>query len=665
MNKHKFPRKIKVDLSRLPQLKIYDILGSHKSSVKGVSGVRFTVWAPNASSVSVAGSFNNWDGSNHIMKRTKGLNVWTLFIPGLLEGDIYKYEITAADGRKFLKADPYAFYSELRPNTASKLIDLTGYAWQDKDWMKNREASPLYDKPVNIYEVHLASWKMKDNNEFMNYREIADELVEYVLYMGYTHVELLPVTEHPLDASWGYQSTGYYSLTSRFGTPEDFMYFVDKFHQNNIGVILDWVPGHFCKDAHGLYHFDGAPLYEYQNSLIGENYDWGTANFDLGRKEVKHFLIGNALFWFDKYHIDGLRVDAVANMLYLNYGKKENIHIKNRYGGNENLEAIDFIKKLNSYVFRNFPNVLMIAEDSSSFRGVTSPAYLGGLGFNYKWNMGWMNDMLKYMSMDPIHRKYHHNLITFSLMYAFSENFVLPFSHDEVVHGKKSLVDKMPGDYWQKFANLRLLYAYMMGHPGKKLLFMGSEFAQFIEWRFAEGLDWLLLDYPAHSGIQRFVKHLNKLYKSEPSLYEKDHTYEGFQWIDHQNYEQSIISFMRYGKDDKDFMIVICNFTPVVYEDYKIGVPKFMHYKETLNSDNLCYGGSNQLNEGTIKPHIENWHNQPYHIKIKIPPLATIFIKPDYDYKISNEMGENDVSKEGNDCNDPSWRPGQQTGNTD
>lgn len=638
MNKPKYVKKVILNSNKIKKFRTYNIFGSHLKTINGVSGVRFTLWAPNAKYVSVVGDFNNWTGSLHKMKKIKSSGIWTLFIPNLKCGDIYKYEIITLDNKKFLKSDPYAFYSELRPNTASKIVSLDKYTWHDEEFIFKRSTTPVYDKPLNIYEVHLGSWKRDENKDdednFKNYKDIADELVEYVIDMGYTHIEILPVTEHPLDASWGYQSTGYYSVTSRYGTPEDFMYFVDKFHQNNIGVLIDWVPGHFCKDSHGLYRFDGTPLYEYDNPILAENFDWGTANFDLSKKEVRHFLINNALFWFDVYHIDGIRVDAVANMLYLNYGKKEGMSIKNKFGGNENLDAIDFLKTLNKTVFKYFPNVLMIAEDSSCFPYITAPTYLNGVGFNYKWNMGWMNDMLKYMQMDPIYRKYHHNLITFSLMYAFSENFILPLSHDEVVHGKKSLLDKMPGDYWQKFANLRLFYGYMMSHPGKKLLFMGAEIGQFLEWRYTHSLDWTLLDYPMHKSLNLYFKEINSIYKKEKALWEVDHSYEGFQWIDHQNFEQSIISFMRIGKEKKDFIIVICNFTPVVYHNYKIGVPSFVHYKEIFNSDNEAFGGSNVLNKDVIKPHIENWHNQPYHIEITIPPLATIFIKPHYKYKI-------------------------------
>lgn len=635
MLKFHFKHKVKINTHKFSKLNMYDILGSHEAIIKGIRGVRFTLWAPNAKEVHVVGNFNSWIGDSCKMKKNNKLGLWTLFMHNLTPGVIYKYEIITQDGKVILKSDPYAFYSELRPKTASKVINLTSYTWNDTEWIRLRENSPIYDKPLNIYEVHLGSWKQNDD-QFMNYRTIANELLEYVISMGYTHIELLPLMEHPLDASWGYQSTGYFSLTSRYGSPADFMYFVDLFHQNKIGVILDWVPGHFCKDEHAMYCFDGTKLYEYENRLLGENLDWGTANFDLSKPEIRRFLISNALFWFDIYHIDGLRVDAVANMLYLNYGKRETLSIKNKLGGNENLEAVDFLKKLNSYVFRYFPNVLMMAEDSSTFPAITTPVYQGGVGFNYKWNLGWMNDMLTYMQMDPIHRKRHHNLITFSLMYAFSENFVLPLSHDEVVHGKKSLLNKMPGDYWQKFANLRLFYGYMMAHPGKKLLFMGGEFGQFIEWRYSHNLDWMLLDYPMHKAMREYVQQLNLFYKYERVLWEIDHSSKGFQWIDHQNYEQSIISFMRISKDDNDFIIIVCNFTPLVYNDYKIGVPKFVHYKEVFNSDKENFGGSNQINSQSIKPELQSRHNQPYHIRIKIPPLAAVFIKPDYDFKIKN-----------------------------
>lgn len=616
----------------------YEFLGSRLIEHDGVQGVKFGVWAPNAKKVRVVGEFNKWDGRKHEMHKDKSSGLWFLFIPEIKEGEIYKYEILTENDEVLLKSDPYAFYSELRPNTASVVVDIDNYIWHDEEWLENRKRTNVYESPINIYEMHLGSWIRDKKNKFYSYREIADELVEYVKNMGYTHVEILPITEHPLDMSWGYQATGYYSVTGRFGKPDDFKYFVDILHQNNIGVIMDWVPGHFCKDAHGLYKFDGTPLYEYSNSQLAENYEWGTANFDLGKPEVHSFLISNAVFWFEKYHIDGIRSDAVTNMLYLTYGKKEDFTVRNKYGSSENLQAIEFIKKLNKIIFEYFPNPLMIAEESTAWPMVTGPTYLGGLGFNYKWNMGWMNDMLRYMEMDPIHRKWHHDLITFSLMYAFSENFILPLSHDEVVHGKKSLLNKMPGSYEQKFQGVRLFYGYMMSHPGKKLLFMGGEFGQFIEWRDDCELDWKLLTYPSHDSLKSYVRDLNHFYLKEKALWQQDHTSDGFAWIDHQNYNQSIISFIRKSKDKDDFIIIICNFTPVLYEEYKVGVPRFTDYVEVLNSDKDIYGGNNHLNTGTIHTIREKWNNQSYHINIKIPPLSTIFIKPILQKKIFKKV---------------------------
>lgn len=631
-----FPLKYKLKGCERPYLRLYHMLGSHITTKNKSPGVRFSILVPNAKEVRVVGNFNNWDGINHIMKRKKNSCIWTLFIEGIMEWDIYKYEIHTYSGSSFMKADPFAFYSEKRPSTASKVVSLKGYKWHDKRWLNKRRSKPIYDKPMNIYEVHLGSWRRSADNSFLDYRTIADQLAEYVCNMGYTHIELLPLAEHPLDASWGYQGTGYFSLTSRFGSPKDFMYFVDRFHQSGIGVILDWVPGHFCKDAHGLYRFDSSPLYEYGDPEKGENFQWGTANFDFTKSHVRQFLISSALFWFDIYHIDGIRVDAVANILYLGYDKPYNPRLVNKFGGKENLEAIDFLKSLNKSIFKYYPNVLVTAEDSSSFPAVTAPTYVGGLGFNYKWNMGWMNDMLKYMQLDPIYRKHNHNLITFSLMYAFSENFILPLSHDEVVHGKKSLLDKMPGGYWQKFASLRMFYGYMMGHPGKKLLFMGGELGQFIEWRFDHQLDWNLTEYPMHNSMQQYVKALNNFYKEKSALWEQDHTYEGFQWIDHENKDLSIISFLRKGKKKNSFIIVVCNFTPMVYEDYKVGVPRLIKYREAFNSDKECYGGSDKFNETSFSAVNEGWNNQPYHIKIKIPPLSTIFIEPEFKYRRKN-----------------------------
>lgn len=606
----------------------YDILGAHITVQEEVPGAVFRVWAPKAAEVRVIGDFNGWKGENHIMNKDLHSGIWSLFIPGIKQWDMYKFEIHTKDGRILIKSDPYGFYSELRPGTASKIVDLESYKWQDDDWMKKRETVKVYNNPLNIYEVHAGSWKRKQDGSFLNYRELAEELADYAINMGYSHIELLPVSEHPFDGSWGYQATGYYSVTSRYGSPYDFMYFIDTCHRKGIGVILDWVPGHFCKDDHGLRLFDGTALYEYSDPKRAENAGWGTSNFDLGRPEVRSFLISNALFWFDKYHIDGIRVDAVASMLYLDYGRKKGEWIPNRYGGRENLEAVEFIRKLNKAVFERYPNVLMIAEESTTWPMVTAPVHLGGLGFNYKWNMGWMNDMLKYMEMDPIHRKWHHNLITFSFMYTYSENYILPLSHDEVVHGKKSLLDKMPGDYWQKFANLRVLYGYMTVHPGKKLLFMGGEIGQFIEWRYEGGLDWMLLDYEYHRKMQYYVKTLNNFYKSEAPLWELDHDIEGFEWIDPNNNNQSIIVFLRKSNKPGDVIIVLCNFTPVVYEKYRIGVPYKCGYKEVFNSDWEEFGGSGQRNPSIIQAEEYKWHNRDFSIEITVPPLAAVYFKP-------------------------------------
>lgn len=605
----------------------YRFLGAHKAYRKRMKGVRFSLWAPHASEVKVIGDFNNWCGKNHSMRQEDGSGIWSIFIPDLEEGMLYKYEIHTLHGEILLKADPYGTHSELRPNTASQIYFLEGYPWKDKAWMESKKASSIYDGPLLIYEVHLGSWKGKTKNGFYSYQDLAKELIPYVLDMGYTHIELLPIMEHPFDGSWGYQATGYYAPTSRYGTPKDFMYFVDQCHLHGIGILLDWVPGHFCKDSHGLRLFDGTPLFEYEDPLKAEMFQWGTLAFDLGKTEVRSFLISNAVFWFDKFHIDGLRIDAVASMLYLDYGKQDGQWTPNVYGGKENLEAVDFMRKLNEVIFSYFPQALMIAEESTQWPMVSKPTYLGGLGYNYKWNMGWMNDILRYMEMDPIHRKWHHNLLTFSMMYAFSENFILPFSHDEVVHGKKSLIDKMSGDYWQKFASLRTLYGYMLSHPGKKLLFMGGEFAQFIEWNENQGLDWFLLDYAMHEKLQHYVKTLNRLYLQEPSLWLYDHDWRGFEWIDPHNYQQSIITYLRKGLEPDDFILIICNFTPVVYEDYRIGVPSKGQYIELLNSDMDCFGGSGQSNLDLLTVDDLPWHNQPYSLQLKLPPLAVLFLK--------------------------------------
>ncbi|TWH46720.1 1,4-alpha-glucan branching protein GlgB [Sporomusa sp. KB1] len=604
----------------------YRLLGAHVAA--DGHGVRFTVWAPNAQAVRVIGDFNNWNGSRHGMERISTCGVWGLVIPGVTVGDSYKYEIITAGGEILHKADPYAFAAEIRPKTASKVACLAGYTWQDAAWRENKSKQSLYEQPMNIYEVDLGSWKRDSDRQWLSYRELAPELADYAANMGYTHIELLPVAEHPFDGSWGYQATGYYAVTSRYGLPEDFMFLVDCCHRRGIGVILDWVPGHFCKDAHGLAAFDGTTLYEYADSNRKENRGWGTLNFDLGRPEVMSFLISNVLFWMELYHIDGIRIDAVANMLYLNYGKEDGEWTPNCHGGAENLEAISFLRRLNEAVFASFPAALVIAEDSTAWPLVTHPTYLGGLGFNFKWNMGWMNDMLRYMELDPLQRQYHHNLITFSFMYAFSENFVLPLSHDEVVHGKRSLLDKMPGDYWQKFANLRAFYAYMMAHPGKKLLFMGGEFGQFIEWNYQDSLDWHLLDYEMHGKLHNYVRDLNHFYLENPAMWQNDRDWRGFSWIDCQDWQQSVLVFKRQGLQADDFIIAVVNFTPVVRLEYRIGVPEAEYYLEVLNSDSLIYGGSGQGNTGKRVPVAVACHNQPNSLVITLPPLATVYFKP-------------------------------------
>lgn len=605
--------------------KKYRTMGAHIKSENGTRGVRFSVWAPNAREVSVVGDFNDWNRESHKMDINYDSGIWTGFIPNLKEGELYKYSIVAANGEIMLKSDPYGFHHEVRPNTASRVYDLSEYEWNDLGYRRGKRQHKLYNGPVNIYEVHLGSWKQKEDGSFLTYRELADHLVEYVIEMGYTHIEIMPLIEHPLDASWGYQGVGYFSITSRYGEPKDFMYFVDKCHQNGIGVILDWIPAHFCKDAHGLAKFDGTCLYEYSDPMKAENYQWGTLNFDVSRYEVIEYLISSAMFYLDMFHIDGLRVDAVTSMLYLDFCKDE--WRRNQYGGRENIEAIEFMKLLNEEVFSNYKNTLMIAEESTSWPLVSSPTYLGGLGYNYKWNMGWMNDMLEYMEKEPVHRKFHHNLITFSFMYTYSENFILPLSHDEVVHGKKSLLDKMPGDYWQKFANLRLLYGYKMTHPGKKLLFMGGEFGQFIEWKYSDSLDWFLLRYEMHQKLHSYTKALNHLYREEKALWELDHDIEGFKWIEPNNNEQSIVSFLRRGKKEKDTIVVVCNFTPQVYYDYKIGVPVKAEYREILNSDDEAFGGSGFINGVGIEATEESWNQQEYSIAVKVPPLGAVYFK--------------------------------------
>ncbi|GAB6181448.1 1,4-alpha-glucan branching protein GlgB [Desulfotomaculum defluvii] len=606
-------------------MRSYQILGAHILKQDDIEGVRFALWAPHAVEVRVVGDFNNWQGHLHRMHRVKDNQIWVLFVPGLPLNTIYKYEIYTGYGEVLLKSDPYAFFSEVRSATASQVVNLAQYQWGDAAYLEEKSKHILFERPVNIYEVHLGSWK-KYEQGFLNYRELADQLVEYIAETGYTHIELLPIMEYPLDRSWGYQLTGYFSVNSRHGTPQDFMYFVDQCHQKGIGVILDWVPAHFCKDQHGLGRFDGLPLYESDNPILAENCQWDTLNFDYAKPEVKSFLISSAVFWLDVYHIDGLRVDAVAYMLYLDYGKQHGDWIPNRFGGKENLDAISFMKKLNKLIFEYYPNTLMIAEESTAWPMVTRPTFLGGLGYNYKWNMGWMNDILRYMQLDPIHRKWHHNLLTFSFMYTFSENYILPLSHDEVVHGKKSLINRMPGDYWQKFANLRLLFGYMMAHPGKKHLFMGGEFAQFIEWDDNKSLDWHLLNFDMHKKMQNYVKSLNHFYQGEKALWQLDHCERGFQWIDPHDYTQSVITFMRLAKNPENFLIIVCNFTPVVREDYRIGVPCLGEYYEVFNSDLEIFGGSGQINSQLVAEDTP-WHNQKFSLPIKLPPLAVVYLK--------------------------------------
>jgi 1,4-alpha-glucan branching enzyme len=598
--------------------------------VNGVKGVYFAVWAPNARNVSVIGNFNVWHGGKHQMRVLGSSGVWELFIPDIGVGEVYKYEVKDKYGNIFEKSDPYGFQFEVRPNTGSIIADINKHKWADQKWMEKRRNTDPLRQPISVYEVHLGSWMRapEEGDRFLTYRELAHQLVEYVKKMGYTHIQLLPVAEHPFDASWGYQVLGYFAPTSRFGKPKDFQYFVDYLHQNDIGVIVDWVPAHFPRDAHGLAYFDGTHLYEHADPRKGAHQDWGTMVFNFERNEVRNFLIANALFWFDNYHIDGIRVDAVASMIYLDYSRKEGEWMPNQFGGRENLGAIDFLKRLNELIFSYHPGALSVAEESTAWPGVSRPTYLGGLGFNLKWNMGWMNDFLTYFSKDPVHRKYHHNMITFALLYAFHENFMLVLSHDDVVHGKRALLDKMPGDMWQKFANLRALLGFMFGHPGKKLLFMGTEIGQWDEWKENHSLDWHLLQYEPHQKLQRFLADLNRLYRNEPALYEVDFDYTGFEWIDFMDSDNSIITFMRRASDYKDVLVFVCNFTPVYRENYRVGVPFHCEYKELLNTDSEIYWGSNKGNYGGLRSDEMAWHNQPYSLDLKIPPLSTMIFKP-------------------------------------
>ena len=607
----------------------YEKLGAHLRTVEGVSGVHFAVWAPNAERVSVKGDFNQWDGRTHPLHLRGALGVWELFVPGLAQGEVYKYEIKSRYmGFVGDKSDPYGVYAERRPNTGSVVFDIEHYEWHDEDWAVQRKQRNALAAPMAIYEVHLGSWRRApETNGFLSYRDLAHELAAYVKALGYTHVELLPVAEHPFDGSWGYQVVGYFAPTSRFGTPTDFMYFVDHLHQNGIGVILDWVPAHFPGDAHGLAYFDGTHLYEHADPRRGEHAQWGTKIFNFGRNEVRNFLISNALYWLDKYHIDGLRVDAVASMLYLDYGREGGDWLPNQYGGRENLDAVEFIRRFNEQVHKEFPDVLTMAEESTSWPLVTRPGYVGGLGFDLKWNMGWMHDMLDYIEMDPIFRRFHHNSITFSLMYAFSENFILPFSHDEVVHLKKAMVTKMPGDDWQRFAGLRALYAYMYTHPGKKLLFMGGEFGQWHEWDHDRSLDWHLAESGFHKHLQQFVADLNHLYQTEPAMHQVDFSWEGFEWINFHDVDKSIIAFERRAADANQRLVVVCNFTPLPRSGYRVGVPFAGFYTEVLNSDAVQYGGSGTGNNTGVPSDPIAWDKRPHSILLTIPPLGVVILK--------------------------------------
>ena len=630
--------------------RIYEKLGAHLAEIEGIKGVYFAVWAPNARNVSIIGDFNNWDGRDHQMRKRNNM-VWELFIPEIGVGTKYKYEIKNWEGHIYEKSDPYGVAQEVRPKTASIVANLDSYSWDDSDWMEKRRHSDPLTQPVSVYELHLGSWLHASSAEpprllsgegepvpvsewntgarFLSYYELAEKLIPYVKELGYTHIELLPIAEHPFDGSWGYQVTGYFAPTSRYGNPEDFMYFVDQCHQNGLGVLVDWVPGHFPKDGHGLAFFDGTHLYEHGDPRKGEHKEWGTLIFNYGRNEVRNFLVANALFWFDKYHIDGIRVDAVASMLYLDYCRKYGEWVANEYGGRENLEAAEFLRQVNHVIFSYFPGILSIAEESTAWPMVSWPTYMGGLGFNLKWNMGWMHDMLDYFGMDPWFRQFHQNNVTFSMWYNHSENYMLALSHDEVVHGKSNMIGKMPGDEWQKFANVRALFSYMFTHPGKKTLFMSMEFGQWSEWNVWGDLEWGLLQYQPHQQLKRFFTDLNATYKSEPALYTQDFGQDGFEWIDCSDNSHSVVSFLRWSKNWQEFVVVVCNFTPQPHSHYRVGVPHPGFYQEIFNSDAGKYGGSNMGNLGGKWSEEWSYHSRPYSIDLCLPPLGVLVLKID------------------------------------
>ncbi|MEK6260775.1 MAG: 1,4-alpha-glucan branching protein GlgB [Planctomycetota bacterium] len=607
---------------------LYRHLGAHLDSQDGVTGVRFSVWAPNATEVSVLCDTNSWmHGRNHLNSSDNG--VWWGFVPGLKQGDAYKFALRTREGHLLQKIDPYAFSAEVPPKSASIVYNLDGHSWRDGNWMTGRESKNWYEQPVSIYELHLGSWKRpQDGRQYFNYRELAPLLIDYVKDLGYTHIELMPINEFPFDGSWGYQATGYFAPTSRFGSPHDFMEFVDQFHEAGIGVIIDWVPAHFPTDGHSLGAFDGSCLYEHSDPRKGFHPDWGTLIFNYGRSEVRDFLLSSARFWLDVYHIDGLRVDAVASMLYLDYSRKHGEWVPNMFGGRENLEAIQFLKDMNTLLYQEYPGVLTLAEESTAWGGVSRPVYTGGLGFGMKWDMGWMNDTLRYMRRDPLHRQHHQNELSFRMVYAFTENFLLPLSHDEVVHGKQSLLSQMPGDPWQKFANLRLLYGYQYTQPGKKLLFMGGEIAQWTEWNHNVQLDWPLIGQPLHDGVRQLIRDLNKLYKNETALHQQDMSGEGFRWISADDWQNSVYSYVRQGRDRNDFVVVVLNLTPVPRHDYKIGVPVAGFYSEVLNTDSSFYGGSGIGNAGGLYSQAGPCHGQNQHVSLTLPPLGMLVLKP-------------------------------------